>query len=114
MDEADLPSDKHAKMQLDAMTMIKMLELDPMTKKQAAVQAKEANVGANVELSLCIPDEKEFLSTLVRFDKNREEGRFARAAGDIKVGDEILVEKPFVAVLLEKFSKTHCEFCFVR
>jgi len=90
--------------------MIKLLENDARTAKQKQMQ----KMRGDVELSLCIPDEKEFYSAAIRFDQNREEGRFVRAARDVKVGEEILVEKPFVAVLLEKFSKTLCEYCFVR
>ncbi|XP_037955909.1 SET and MYND domain-containing protein 4-like [Teleopsis dalmanni] len=110
LDDSNLPSDKRGKMNLDAMTMIKMLERDNRTAKQAEKQKKMGEV----KLSLALPAEKEFISSTVRFDQNREEGRFARANADIKVGEEILVEKPFVAVLLEKYAKTHCENCFSR
>ncbi|XP_037950105.1 SET and MYND domain-containing protein 4-like [Teleopsis dalmanni] len=110
IDDSNLPSDKRGKMNLDAMTMIKMLERDNRTAKQAEKQKKMGEV----KLSLALPAEKEFISSTVRFDQNREEGRFARANADIKVGEEILVEKPFVAVLLEKYAKTHCENCFSR
>lgn len=110
MDDAKVPSDRRSKLSLDAMTMIKMLERDPLTAKQAAKQQKFGEA----KLTMAIPDEKEFLSDNVRFDQNPSEGRFARAATDITVGEEILVEKPFVAVLLEKFSKTHCDNCFIR
>ncbi|XP_011192734.2 SET and MYND domain-containing protein 4 [Zeugodacus cucurbitae] len=110
LDDAKVPSDRRSKLSLDAMTMIKMLERDPQTAKQAARQQKFGEA----KLTMAIPDEKEFLSDNVRFDQNPSEGRFARAATDITVGEEILVEKPFVAVLLEKFSKTHCDNCFIR
>uniref|UniRef100_A0A1A9WP51 SET domain-containing protein n=1 Tax=Glossina brevipalpis TaxID=37001 RepID=A0A1A9WP51_9MUSC len=113
MDDAVLDSSRRSKMNLDAMTMMKMLEKDPRTAKQAEFQKKN---GLNAESvpSLAIPDEKELLSSAVKFDENSNEGRFAKAAADIKVGEEILVERPFVAALLEKFSKTHCEHCFIR
>lgn len=96
-----------------AMTMIKMLERDPRTNKQMEIRKKKG-LPEEIVPSLAIADEKEFISPVVRFDENRMEGRFVRAAADIKVGEEILVEKPFVAVLLEKFAKTHCENCFIR
>lgn len=113
MDDSTLPADRRSKLHLDAMTMIKMLEHDPRTGKQAARQLKLKN--ANVlEQAHTLPEEKEFVSSLVRIDQNSQEGRFARAAADVQVGQELLVEHPYVAVLLEKFAQTHCEYCFVR
>lgn len=114
MDDApSLQSDKRSKMIMDAMTMVKMLERDPRTTKQIEFQKKKG-ISPEIVPSLAIPDEKELLSPSIRFDESRQEGRFARAATDIKVGEEILIEKPYVAVLLEKFSKSHCDHCFIR
>lgn len=112
-DAPSVQSDKRSKMILDAMTMIKMLEKDPLTNKQIEFQKKKG-IPEEFVPSLDIPDEKEIISPSIRIDENRQEGRFARAATDIKVGEEILIEKPFVAVLLEKFSKSHCDYCFIR
>ncbi|XP_037806669.1 SET and MYND domain-containing protein 4 [Lucilia sericata] len=112
-DAPSVQSDKRSKMIMDAMTMIKMLERDPRTNKQIEFQKKKG-IAPEIIPSLAIPDEKELLSPSIRFDESRQEGRFARAATDIKVGEEILIEKPFVAVLLEKFSKSHCDHCFIR
>ncbi|XP_068146195.1 SET and MYND domain-containing protein 4 [Drosophila tropicalis] len=111
MDDSTLSSDKRAKLNLDAMTMIKMLQHDPRTAKQDAKQKKLATSSVS---STALQQEKEFLSDLVRIDQNKQEGRFARAAADVKIGQELLVERPFVAVLLEKYAKTHCEACFMR
>lgn len=111
MDDSKLTSDKRSKLNLDAMTMIKMLQQDPRTAKQEAKQQKRK---AAVDVAQPVPVETEFVSPLVRIDQNRQEGRFARASADVKAGEELLVERPFVAVLLEKFAKTHCENCFVR
>lgn len=111
MDDSTLTSDKRSKLNLDAMTMIKMLQHDPRTAKQEAKQQKRKTT---LDQAQTLPEEKEFVSPLVRIDRNRQEGRFARAAADVKAGEELLVERPFVAVLLEKFAKTHCENCFVR
>lgn len=97
--------------------MIKMLEKDPRTAKQAAKQQKlkQANAATSThEQAQTLPHEKEFVSPLVRIDQNAQEGRFARAAADVQVGQELLVERPYVAVLLEKYAQTHCEYCFVR
>ncbi|XP_030386848.1 SET and MYND domain-containing protein DDB_G0284059 [Scaptodrosophila lebanonensis] len=112
MDDCALPADRRSKLSLDAMTMIKMLEADPRTTKQAALQMKKKNLFD--EQAHALPEEKEFVSPLIRIDHNAQEGRFARAASDVKVGQELLIEKPYVAALLEKYSKTHCEYCFVR
>lgn len=54
------------------------------------------------------------LNKSVEFDYNPNEGRFAKASNDIKIGEEILVENPHCVMLLEKFSKTHCQHCFKR
>ncbi|XP_075166218.1 SET and MYND domain containing, class 4, member 3 isoform X1 [Haematobia irritans] len=114
MDDAtSLAAARKSQLNTVAMTMIKMLERDPRTTKQMEIRKKKGLTGDEMPC-LAIADEMEFISPDVRFDENRMEGRFARAAADIKVGEEILVEKPFVAVLLEKFSKTHCENCFIR
>lgn len=117
MDDATLPSDRRSKLHLNAMTMIKMLEHDPRTTKQAARQQKlqkSAPTAALLDQAQTLPEEQEYVSQLVRIDQNAEEGRFARASSDVQVGQELLVERPYVAVLLEKYAQTHCEFCFVR
>ncbi|XP_033155180.1 SET and MYND domain-containing protein 4 [Drosophila mauritiana] len=111
MDHSTLASDKRAKLNLDAMTMIKMLQNDPRTAKQEAKQQKQKIA---LDLAKPVKLENEFVSPLVRIDSNRQEGRFARASADVKPGEELLVERPFVSVLLEKFAKTHCENCFMR
>lgn len=54
------------------------------------------------------------LNSSVTFDYNPSEGRFARAKKDIKIGEEIVVENPHCSMLLEKYSKTHCQHCFKR
>lgn len=112
MDDATLPSERRSKLNLNAMTMIKMLEHDPRTAKQAARQQKHP--GTVMDQAQTLPEEQEYVSKLVRIDQNQQEGRFARAAADVQVGQELLVERPYVAVLLEKYAQTHCEFCFVR
>jgi len=111
MDDSTLTSDKRAKLNLDAMTMIKMLQHDPRTAKQEAKQQKQKIA---LDQAKPVKAEDEFVSPLVRIDSNRQEGRFARASADVRAGEELLVERPFVAVLLEKYAKTHCENCFVR
>lgn len=56
----------------------------------------------------------DFVSKSIEFDHNSMEGRFAKANQEINVGEAIMVEKPHVAMLLEKFSKSHCQHCFKR
>lgn len=107
LDDAKIPQDKKAKLKFDAVAMITMLQKDPKATKNAGKQ-KEAVCNPG------IPEEKAFTSSAIRIDQNKDEGRFARAARDIKVGEEILVEHPFAAVLIEKFAKTHCENCLIR
>jgi hypothetical protein len=41
-------------------------------------------------------------------------GRFAVARRDVKVGDTLIVEPAFVAVLLAEHATTHCFHCFRR
>lgn len=57
---------------------------------------------------------KEFLSDRVEFDYNEMEGRYAKSKKEIKCGESILVEKPHCFMLLEQYSKTHCQHCFRR
>ena len=51
-------------------------------------------------------------SDAVRIKYNNVVGRYVVADQDIKVGDVIMVEKPFASVLFESFHKTHCYHCF--
>lgn len=54
------------------------------------------------------------LSSSVDFEYNEEEGRFAVAKSNIQIGEKILSEEPHCVMLLEKFSKSHCQHCFKR
>lgn len=54
------------------------------------------------------------LSPSVDFEYNDEEGRFAVAKSNIQIGEKILSEEPHCVMLLEKWSKTHCQNCFKR
>lgn len=54
------------------------------------------------------------LNKEVTFNYTKEEGRFAVAQADIKIGEKILVEEPHVVMLLEKYAKTNCQHCFKR
>lgn len=107
LDDSKLPHEKKTKIEKDSMIMIKMLENDPqlkamMQKKKLIIEKKEEK------------HEKEFISDALTIDYNPEEGRFAKASKNIDVGDDIIIEKPNVFALLEKYSKTHCQHCFNR
>jgi len=54
------------------------------------------------------------LNKNIEFDYNENEGRFVKAKDNIKIGELILIEKPHCSVLLDKYSKTHCQNCFKR
>ncbi|XP_037034883.1 SET and MYND domain-containing protein 4 [Bradysia coprophila] len=105
LDISNLSFEKRGKLEKDSQIMIKMLQQqeDQIAKfKQLKLKNKKADVS------------KYGLNSSVTFDYNPNEGRFAKAKKDIAIGDEILVENPHCAMLLEKFSKTHCQHCFKR
>lgn len=104
MDNSNLPFEKRGKLEKDAQIMIKMLQ-----KQEVQIaKLKKLNSKNNRE------DERKGLSNSVEFDFNPNEGKFAKAKTDIKIGEEILVEDPHCAVLLEKYSRSHCQHCFKR
>lgn len=53
-------------------------------------------------------------SSVVDVKETPEFGRYALAGRDIKVGEVLLTEKPYCAVLLAEYAKTHCFNCFKR
>lgn len=95
------------------MAMIRMLEKN--SRINQLLQKKE-NIRLNIPRSATLDadNQKEHISSAIQFDENAIEGRFARAAKNITVGTEIMVEKPFAAVLNRECSKTHCQHCFQR
>lgn len=108
VDDANLPTEKRSKTIQDFLVMVKLLEKDPSTKKTAAKKS-DPNL-----LSRTVQEEKEYISESVKIDSNVKEGRFGVAARDIKIGEELIVEKPGAAVLLQEYTKTHCQHCFIR
>jgi SET and MYND domain-containing protein 4 len=110
LDDSNLPEEKFKKLEKDAQIMIKMLtktiEMEsrmkkPLQKKKADVKVKE--------------DVKDFVNReVLSFDETEEEGRFAKAATDIKLGTYLVQEKPHVSCLLQSYSQTHCQTCFKR
>lgn len=106
VDDANLPADRRYKTVQDFIVMIKLLEKDLLTNKKAV---KKSDL-----LSKTVEEEKEFMSESVKIDSSEAEGRFGVAVRDIKIGEELIVEKPGAAVLLQQYSKTHCQHCFIR
>ncbi|XP_070535620.1 SET and MYND domain-containing protein 4-like [Ptychodera flava] len=52
------------------------------------------------------------LSSAVEIVSSLEQGRYAVATRDIKVGDVLLVEKPFASVVLRACNTCHCQHCY--
>lgn len=106
LDNSNLAFEKRAKQEKDAQIMIKMLQ----KQEDQIAKFKMLNLKnkRDEDVSKC------GLNNSVDFDYNSDEGRFAKAKKDIKIGEEILVEHPHCVMLLEKFSKTHCQHCFKR
>lgn len=108
LDQAsNLTNERRVKLHLDAMAMIQLLEQDPYINKHFHEMRVQKSSRKNDTVV-------EHLNTAISFDQNSLEGRYAKASKKITVGEEILVEKPYVSVLLEKYSQTHCQHCFQR
>lgn len=108
LDVADIPHDRKQKFEKDAQIMIKMLP--PQIE---AVRKAEQNQKRVLGVTKTISKSSE-LSPSVDFEYNDEEGRFAVAKSNIQIGEKILSEEPHCVMLLEKWSKTHCQNCFKR
>lgn len=53
-------------------------------------------------------------SETIQIDQDEVRGRFATATRDIPAGETLLVERPHSSVLLEEYSKTHCQNCLIK
>lgn len=105
MDNSNLALEKRGKLEKDAQIMIKMLQ----KQEDQIAKFKKLNLKNRRD------DVQKFgLNKSVEFDFNPNEGHFAKARKEIKIGEEILVENPHCVMLLEKFSKSHCQHCFKR
>lgn len=98
--------ERRGKLEKDAQIMIKMLP-------QQVEYEKKMNMNSKKNVNSSVPPITK-LNKSVTFDYNENEGRFTKTTRDIKVGEEILVEQAICATLFEKFSKSHCQFCFAR
>lgn len=104
LDESKLPIDKRFKLEKDAQIMIKMLPRELDMEKKMKKMLKKSKVAGPVEK----------LHKSVMFDYNELEGRYAKAAQDIKCGEEVLCEKAHCTALLQPFTRTHCQHCFTK
>lgn len=113
LDNSKLPDEKLKKLEKDAQIMIKMLTQTVAIEQQAKLKMK---------LPAKKPEQKkktDFVKDFVdrdslTFDENEHEGRYAKAAKDIKLGAYLIQEKPHVSCLLQSFCQTHCHACFKR
>jgi SET and MYND domain-containing protein 4 len=109
LDHANLPLDKSAKIVKDSQIMIKLLQ------REEELLTTQKNKKSDISKSpsvLLHKEENFFVSPALNFGSSVDEGRFAQAKSKINVSEPILVEKPHCSVLLENFSKTHCDNCF--
>lgn len=105
LDDSNLSFEKRGKLEKDAQIMIKMLQKqEDQIAKFKLLNSKNKRQDAS----------KAGLNNSVEFDHNPSEGHFAKARKDIKIGEQILVEHPHCVMLLEMFTKTHCQHCLKR
>lgn len=97
--------EKRGKLEKDAQIMIKMLP------PQVDIERKMRKMNGTND-SQMLMDTK--LNKAVEFDYTEHEGRFTKANKKIATGEEILAERAVCAVLMERFSKSHCQHCFAR
>lgn len=96
--------EKRGKLEKDAQIMIKMLPPQVECEKK---MRKTIESDSNMQM-----DTK--LNKGVQFDYTEREGRFTKTNRIVKAGEEILAEHAICAVLMERFSKSHCQHCFAR
>lgn len=111
LDDSNIPHDRQMKLERDAQIMIKMLtknlEMEAFMKKTQKTPAAPPPKKPKEVV-------EHFVSETLSFDYSENEGRYAKAATDIKLGTYLVQEKPHVACLLQIYSQTHCQFCFKR
>lgn len=101
--------EKRGKMEKDAQIMIKMLpqQVEYEKKMKAATIKSKAVSKASNQLGRS-------MHKAVQFDHTEGEGNFVKVNQKVKVGEEVLVERPLCATLNENFSKSHCQTCFIK
>lgn len=116
LDDAKIPLDKKLKLERDAQIMIKMLEKGQAMEEQIKQKQKPKNVKGSTDLkdNSNNKNAEHFVSDCLGFKYTDDEGRFATAAKDIKLGTYLVQEKPHASCLLQLYSQTHCQYCFKR
>lgn len=97
--------EKRGKLEKDAQIMIKMLP--PQVEIEKKMQKTNGTKDSQMQM-----DTK--LNKSVGFDYTEHEGRFTKTIANVAAGEEILAERAICAVLMERFSKSHCQHCFAR
>lgn len=112
LDDSKIPNERRMKLERDAQIMIKIISKNlEMEAKMRQAQKTSAAAPKNGKPKEVV---EHFLSDTLTFDYNESEGRFAKAAKDIKLGTYLVQEKPHVACLLQIYSQSHCQLCFKR
>ncbi|XP_053601074.1 SET and MYND domain-containing protein 4 [Plodia interpunctella] len=115
LDEATkLDKEKRQKMRTDAKLMLEILNKGLVL----AGNPKDPEPLKSIPPKAKLPGRHNKLypaaSEAIQIDKDEARGRFATATRDVQAGEILLVERPYSAVLLGEFSKTHCQNCFVK
>ena len=109
LDDSKIPLENRTKLEKDAQIMVKMLQNTTGILKESVEIINEFKNNSKTK-----KQKQPFLSESLIFDFNEQEGRFAKAAKNIKLGTYLLEEKPHVSCLLEAYSQSHCQNCFKR
>lgn len=112
LDDSNLPHERKMKLERDAQIMIKMLtknlEMEAYMKKMQKLPAAPPKKSKPKEII------DHFVSDTLTFDHTEYEGRFAKAAKEIKLGTFLVQEKPNVSCLMQLYAQSHCLMCFKR
>lgn len=115
LDDSKMPLEQHLKLEKDAQIMIIMLKKTvELEERAAAVMKGVKKQPGRVDESVKSKKIEHLVSDALTFEFNEREGRFAKAAKDIKLGTYLVQEKPNAACLLETYCQTHCQQCFKR
>lgn len=110
LDDSKIPHERRMKLERDAQIMIKMLTKN--LEMEAKMKKSQKSGGPPSKEKPKAVDH--FVSDTLTFEYTDDDGRFAKAAKEIKLGTYLVQEKPHVACLLQIYSQTHCQFCFKR
>lgn len=116
LDDSKIPLENRMKLERDAQIMIKMLQktLEMEAKAIAAMKGVKKTKERLEDESVKNKQNEHFVSENLTFDFNEREGRFAKAAKNIKLGTYLVQEKPHAACLLQSYCQSHCQVCFKR